>query len=199
MSLFKHFYLTSTQHHLPFLFLIGTMLLCIPVNSVIETLELRPYYSFKPFYNETWRLVSGHLVHASWSHLFVNILNLILLRLVFKEWISHKTFFAFLLFSSLFISTGLWVFTDFTSYVGFSGIFHGLLIYLLLFYWKSSRIIFSIVIGCLVGKILYEQLYGASSALAEFIGIGIAIESHSLGFASGAIFYLLKRILRRET
>lgn len=184
--------------HLPFIVFISILLLCLPIASMIEFLELRPYYSAKPFFTECWRLISGHFIHASWSHLWINLLNVILLRAVFREWLPTRDFILFLVFSAVFISTGLWLTTDFTSYVGFSGIFHGLLIYLLLKYWHHSRTLFSIAIMCVIGKILYEQIYGASATLAEFIGVGVAIESHSLGVASGLAFYFIKHAICRK-
>jgi len=177
---------------LPFIILVGLILALIPIATVIEIFELRPYYSLEQLSVEPWRLLSGHFVHASWSHLAVNLLNLILLRFVFREWISTNTFIAFLIFNALFISIGLWTITQLTSYVGFSGIFHGLLIYLLLLYRGNAPIIFSIAITCVIGKVIYEQLYGASPALAEFIGVGVAIDSHALGTAAGMTFYVLQ-------
>lgn len=183
----------SSNAHLPFIVLLGLIMLCVPIEAVIDVLALRPYYSAEELLLEPWRLLSGHFVHASWSHLFINLINIILLRFVFREWIKPKPFTAFIIFSALFISIGLWITTDFTSYVGFSGIFHGLLIYLLLLYRHTSPIIFSIAGVCVLGKILYEQLYGASSTLADFIGVGIAIDAHALGFVSGLVFYLVER------
>jgi len=50
--------------HLPFAAFISIILLLAPIASVIEALELRPYYSTKPFFTELWRLISGHFVHA---------------------------------------------------------------------------------------------------------------------------------------
>lgn len=184
--------------HLPFIAFILILLLCLPIANLIELLELRPYYSAKPFFTECWRIISGHFVHASWPHLLINLVNVILLRAVFREWLPTRDFILFLAFSAVFISIGLWLTTNFTSYVGFSGIFHGLLIYLLLTYWHHSRTLFSIAIICLIGKILYEQIYGASAALAEFIGVGVAIESHSLGVTSGLIFYFIKYAICRK-
>ncbi|MFT6390291.1 MAG: rhomboid family GlyGly-CTERM serine protease [Cellvibrionaceae bacterium] len=175
---------------LPFTILVGLMLVLVPIEPVIEVFELRPYYSLEQLSVEVWRLLSGHFAHASWLHLAINLLNLILLRFVFREWVPAKTLIVFIIFSALFISIGLWTITNLTSYVGFSGIFHGLLIYLLLLHWQSSRVIFSIAAVCVIGKVIYEQLYGASSALAEFIGVGVAIDSHALGTAAGLIFYL---------
>lgn len=168
------------------------MLTLVPIEPLIAAFELRPYYSLEQLSTEAWRLLSGHFIHASWPHLLINLLNLILLRFVFREWLATKTFALFLVFNALFISIGLWITSQLTSYVGFSGIFHGLLMYLLLVYWQRSRIIFSIAIICVIGKVIYEQYYGASSALAEFIGVGVAIDSHALGTGGGIIYYLLQ-------
>ncbi len=176
-----------------FLILVSLILACIPIPTIIDTLSLRPNYSSEQLLFEPWRLLTGHIVHASWQHLFINIVNLILLRLVFKEWLSNKEFSFFIIFSALFISLGLWVIGSLSSYVGFSGIFHGLLLYLLLVYWQRSPWIFSIAIACVLGKVIYEQLFGPSSTLEDFINIGVSINSHALGIMSGLIFWLVDK------
>ncbi len=184
--------------NLSFLILISLILFCIPTQTVINILSLRPNYDSGQLFIEPWRLLTGHIVHASWQHLLVNLLNLILLRFVFKEWLSNKQFSFFIIFSALFISLGLWVIGSLSSYIGFSGIFHGLLLYLLLFYWQRSPWIFSIAIVCVLGKVIYEQLFGPSPALEDFINIGVAIDSHALGVMSGLIFWLVEKVLSNK-
>ncbi len=142
---------------------------------------------------DLWRLVSGHLVHASWQHLALNVINLFLLRLVFSQWMSLSTFTIFILINTISISIGLIFSTSLTYYVGFSGVFYALLIYFLLSYWNTQRIIFSIAIVCVVGKIFYEQWIGVSKELVDFIDIAVAIDAHAWGLLSGSMFWLLEK------
>jgi rhomboid family GlyGly-CTERM serine protease len=170
------------------------LLLLPPLPFIIEFFNLRLDNSFISFIQNPWRLLTAHLIHGSWLHLLLNIANLILLRLVFIHWISDKSFFIFLVFSALFISIGLWAISDLSFYIGFSGIFHGLLIYLLLIYWKQNQLIYSIGIGLVLTKVAHEQVFGASSSLANLIGMNIAIDAHLLGVLSGFIFLLAQKL-----
>lgn len=182
------------KRHYVFIVVLALIFAALPIPTVIDALALRPSYPFETLLLEGWRLFTGHIVHASWPHVFVNVLNLVLLRFVFREWISNSMLVGFLCFSAVFISIGLWLSSDLYSYVGFSGVFHGLLVFLLLQEWKRAPALFTLALVCLVAKILYEQLYGASPALASFIGIGIATDSHALGLVSGVLFFIFIRV-----
>ncbi|MEO0443029.1 MAG: rhombosortase, partial [Pseudomonadota bacterium] len=167
-----------------------------PVPFVIDTLGLRVDYSRSQFFSEPWRIVSGHLVHASWPHLLMNLANIVLLRLVFPQWLPATLWLSFIIFSAVFISLGLWVMSSLSSYVGFSGIFHGFLLYLLLYYQdridhKATRLLLFGVVVLLIVKIANEQIFGASEQLADLVGIAIAIDAHLLGAISGLLFWLL--------
>jgi rhomboid family GlyGly-CTERM serine protease len=183
--------------NLPFIVLVLLLILLPPIQPLIQLLALKPNYELSQFCLEFWRIITGHLIHASWTHLGANLINVVLVRIVFREWLQPKQFIFFIFFSAVFISVGLWNMSSLKSYVGFSGIFHGLLLYLLLTHWKRAPILFSIAIALVVGKIIHEQIYGASPALVDFIGVGVAIDSHLLGILSGLCFWILDIYLLR--
>ncbi|MGH1486769.1 MAG: rhombosortase [Cellvibrionaceae bacterium] len=180
------------------LLLILLLLYFSPSLPTSELLSLKLSNSFIDFLQQFWRIFTGHLVHASWQHLALNIINLILLRLVFTQWTSDKRFIVFLLFSATFISIGLWLTSSLSYYLGFSGIFYALAIYLLLIYWHQSKLLFSAAIILIISKIAYEKLLGSSTALSEFIQINIAIDAHILGALAGSIFWVLEKKLNRQ-
>jgi rhomboid family GlyGly-CTERM serine protease len=188
----------SQPNNLPFLILVLAFLLFFPNDTTNQALALKPSYDIQQFFLEFWRLITGHLIHASWAHLGANLVNLLLCRLVFREWLSPKQFIGFVFFSALFISISLWFTSNLQSYVGFSGVFHGLLIYLLLNHWKASPVLFSIALVLLIAKIVNEQLFGASAELVDFIGIDVAINAHLFGFLSGFIFWLFSVLFSRS-
>ena len=183
-----------------FIIFMVLLLVLAPVPLMIEWFNLRLDYSFAQLLREPWRIISGHLIHGSWSHLLINLINIVLLRLVFREWLPVKKWLGFIVFSAVFISLGLWLASTLQTYVGFSGIFHGLLLYLLLRYQsltahKSIRILLISVAVLLTGKVVYEQVLGASQQLAHFIGMTVAIDAHLLGVVSGFLFWLADRLL----
>lgn len=180
-----------------FILLIVVLLLFIPTTPVINALSLQ--FNGSDFWQQPWRLLTAHLVHASWQHLLLNIVNLVLLRMVFREWLPDATLLKFFIYCSLVISIGLWLVGGHASYVGFSGVFHGLLLYLLLHHWQQSRWLFSLALLLVLAKIGYEQRYGASTALIDFIGVSVAIHAHALGAFAGVSFWLLEKALTRIT
>ncbi len=173
------------------------MLLLAPLPSVIELLSLKPQYQFDQFFIEGWRIFTSHLIHNNWPHLLLNVANLLLVRLLFKDWPPQKSLILFLLLCAFFISLGLWLTLDIEYYVGFSGIFHGLLTYLLLYHWKRLPIIISIATLALAIKIVFEQRYGPSMHLSTLIDAQVIVDAHTMGFIFGIIFFAFDRQYRK--
>ncbi|MBX2809223.1 MAG: rhombosortase [Cellvibrionaceae bacterium] len=180
------------QWHVDWLFVsfIGLLLSLAPVTAIIHALEVRPNLPATTLFMEPWRLLCGHFVHANWHHLGLNVINLIVVRAVFWEWLPPARFLRLIGFSALFISLGLGWTSNLGSYVGFSGVFYGLLVYLLLTHWSSSKRLFSLGLALVIVKLAYEQSLGANSSLAVLIGRTIATEAHLLGAASGLSLWL---------
>ena len=75
---------------------------------------------------EAWRLLSGHLVHASPTHLAWDVAGLLAVGLLFEEPLGTRYWTA-LLVAALTISFGLLLFdTSLVAYCGLSGVLNGL-------------------------------------------------------------------------
>lgn len=140
---------------------------------------------------QLWRLFSGHLLHTNGFHLALNIAAIGLL------WALHGQFYSLAHYSALFVTCALstslglyWFSPELQQYVGLSGILHGV------FVWgavmdiqhkdKTGYILF---IGVWL-KILHEQIYGASSDVANLIAAPVAVDAHLWGAVGGCLFVL---------
>ena len=189
-------------YYQPIIFLL-LLLLLIPVEPVIRLLELRLDGTFATILSAPWRLFTAHFIHANGWHLLLNLANILLLTIVFHRYFQQTQWIGFIFFSALFISLGLWLLSNLSSYVGFSGVFHGLLFYFLLTSIRDARqakqkILLLTAIVLLVGKILYEQISGGGGYLSEMIDRSVAVDAHLLGLVSGLLFWFLECALTRH-
>jgi len=175
--------------------LIASMLICAPSAMSFEWLTLKPSAPTSIFFRDFWRLILSHFTHSNWPHLLINTVNVIMLRLVVREWIIDKRIIIFIVYSALIISIGLHIIHDLTSYVGFSGIFYSLLIYVLLTHIKHSPKLYGLTALAVIIKVGHEQWYGASLAISQIIETSIAIDAHALGVLSGISLWALDTFL----
>ena len=155
---------------------------------------------------ELWRILTAHVVHLNWPHLFLNLCGLILIvELLWGQFpLWHG--FGLLLFSGVTISACLWwLHPELVGYAGFSGILHGLwagcAIYgLLSIKTASLHSISPYLIGLilLIIKLFIEQYYGPSAMTAQLIGGKISIESHLYGSFAGAVYVLMLGCVRMQ-
>ena len=195
--------MTRPRWDIAFIVFILLLMILAPIPIIIDTLNLQLDYSLTQLMQEPWRIISSHLIHGSWPHLLINVANIILLRLIFREWLPTKLWLSFIIFSATFISIGLWLTSTLKDYVGFSGVFHGLLLYLLLYYQdnikhKTTRLLLIGGIALLIFKVGHEQIFGASEQLTHFIRMNIAIDAHLLGVISGLLFWLPRKMLHHR-
>lgn len=140
---------------------------------------------------ETWRLITGNIVHTNGMHLVLNASGLVLL------WALHGDHYRFWLFIRLFIwcafgtSIGIYFFSpNLIWYAGLSGALHGI------FIWgacmdinKGLKSGWLLLIGVVV-KVAYEQLYGSSQAVSDLINANVAVDAHLYGALCGIIMFL---------
>jgi rhomboid family GlyGly-CTERM serine protease len=143
---------------------------------------------------ELWRLFTSHFYHTNLNHLLLNCLAVILLWAIHGQYYQAKYYWFLFVIASLITSLGLYLFSDIQLYVGLSGILHGY------FLWGALKDIehkeytgYLLLLG-LVGKLAYEQTYGASAEVASFINANVAVDGHLYGAVSGLIFYTLIKL-----
>jgi rhomboid family GlyGly-CTERM serine protease len=139
---------------------------------------------------EYWRLVSGHLVHASWNHLAENLAGVGLLAALFPRDYSLRQWLALALASLVAIDVGFvcnepqleW-------YVGLSGVLHGLLAAGAVAWWRfETKLLASILTAIFLGKMGYEQVYGSLPSASE---MAVVSEAHLYGTVGGLVAGLL--------
>lgn len=139
---------------------------------------------------EYWRLLTGHLVHGSWLHLFLNGAGLGLIVALFPDHYSTRQWLLIGLLSLIAIDAGF-VFWEpqLHWYVGLSGVLHGALAAGAVAWWRyeSKRLALALSV-IFVGKLAWEQWQGA---LPLSGGLAVVVDAHLYGALGGVIAGLI--------
>ena len=140
---------------------------------------------------EVWLLLSGHIAHLNWTHWALNMAGLGIVAFFFSTHASVKQWLLVILASAFVINLGLWFWiTDIRSYVGLSGVLHGLFLYGALReirYYPASGYVLTAV---LIGKLAWEAFNGALPGSEEMTGGRVLTEAHLLGAIGGVLVWL---------
>lgn len=175
------------------------------VGIIIIALSVFPELYTALDYNRTdiknghfWRIFTGHLLHTNHHHLWLNFAALLLLALLHGKFYSPVSLTLFYLYSSAVVSVGIFVFTpNMHSYVGLSGVLHGLFILGALWDIKhKDKTGYLLLVGILL-KVGHEQMYGATESLKQLIDADVAIDAHLYGTYAGASFFLFQILYRK--
>jgi rhomboid family GlyGly-CTERM serine protease len=147
---------------------------------------------------EVWLVFSGHLVHLNWSHWLLNMAGLAIVAFFFSSHASFKQWLLVILVSISVISAGLWWWqTDIRTYVGLSGVLHGLFLYGALreirFYPTSGYVL----VAVLLAKLGWEFFYGALPGSENMAGGRVLTEAHLLGAIGGISVWLFEWVRNR--
>ena len=108
---------------------------------------------------ELWRLVSGHLVHLGWRHLWLNVAGLLLIGVLFGQAFTAGAWLLIVAGAVVLMDLGFWR-SGLEWYVGLSGLLHAVFAAGTL-RWISSGLRDGIVLGAvLAGKLAWEQFAG---------------------------------------
>jgi rhomboid family GlyGly-CTERM serine protease len=139
-----------------------------------------------------WLLLSGHFVHLNWTHWGLNMAGLGIVAFFFTAY-GNVLWWSFVIaISSVFVGLGLyWLNTNVGTYVGLSGVLHGLFIFGALrearFYPTSGYALLVL----LVGKLIWEFLYGALPGSEELTAGHVITDAHLYGAIGGAVASLV--------
>ncbi len=143
---------------------------------------------------QLWRLISGHFTHLNWNHFLLNMAGLSMVAFFFGAYKSILYWLLALIFITLFCSAGMMLDQQFDRYVGLSGVLHGLFIIGGRWEMRRYRISGVVLLVMIVGKLIYEQMYGALPGSESMTGGRVAINAHLYGAIAGALFLLSGRI-----
>ena len=137
---------------------------------------------------EYWRLVSGHLVHLSLSHLILNAAGFLLIWFLISAYFDPRLWLVITVFVIIGIDLGFWYLEpDLQWYVGLSGLLHGLLAAGVVGGLRSGRVDVWILGAALIGKLAYEQMLGPLPGSEESSGGTVIVAAHAYGALAGAI------------
>lgn len=145
-----------------------------------------------------WRLLTCNFVHLGWWHWFLNEMGLLVLVLLCPQPLSAMVWGRRLLLISIGMSLGLYFFVPkMGSYVGMSGVIHGLFVLGLLPQVLKKDLISLCCFAYLLGKLGWELSTGAPVSDEQAIGGRVAIESHLFGALSALAYGLVFRSYTR--
>lgn len=149
---------------------------------------------------ETWRIVSGNIVHTNGYHALLNLAGLTLLWALHGEHYHLSRFFKVFVWCCLGTSLGLYFFSEnLIWYAGLSGALHGL------FVWGACMDIrvkmqsgWLLLTGIGV-KVIYEQIVGSSESVAALIDAKVAVDAHLYGACAGLVIFILMWLFSRAS
>jgi rhomboid family GlyGly-CTERM serine protease len=148
---------------------------------------------------EFWRVVTGHLVHLSWGHLWLNVIALIVMAILFDELMSASDWILASVLSALSIDVGLYVFEpDVLWYVGLSGALHGLMVVGAFALRRNFPPLGYILLFGVFSKLTYEQLVGPIPFSEETSGGPVLVAAHFYGTIGGLLTQIIL-ILRKRS
>ncbi len=160
------------------------------VSLVCLALQFEPLASLTEWHRQWisegqwWRILSGNFTHTNFAHLVMNLAGLWVIHFIFKP--EHRSFIFALLFISLAVGL-LNLFSDMISYVGLSGVLHGLFAYFALQEALNGRKSSWLLVIGVLAKVTWEMTMGASQSTSELIQARVAVEAHMYGALSGLI------------
>ncbi len=149
---------------------------------------------------EVWRLVTGHVVHLSPSHLILNGFGLCLVWYLVADSLDLRRWLVAIAISLTGIDLGLWIFeTELHWYVGLSGLLHGLLLAGALAGWSRRPLEASVIVLAVAAKLAFEQLSGPMPGSLTASGGPVITAAHLYGAAAGALIGVAFAVRRAVT
>lgn len=136
--------------------------------------------------HEYWRLLTAHLVHANWQHVWLNLAGLALMVSLFRRCYSTLQWLGIALFSVLCIDLGfVLLMPQLQWYVGLSGVLHGVLGAGAVAWWRiEDRRLTAVLWSILLGKLTWEQSHGALPLSGE---LNVIVNAHLYGAIGGVV------------
>jgi rhomboid family GlyGly-CTERM serine protease len=177
--------ITVTIYRIPIQTL-GLLLTVIGLYYLVPDHSLLYFNASNIAQGETWRIVTGHLIHSDTEHLFWNSLGLVVLGTMIERR-SPALWWAALGAGIAAVSILLMTpFTQLDNYCGMSGLLNSLLLVAIWIEWRMTRswLVVAVACGSFV-KVVVEITVGAS--LLTHISWPPYAWSHAAGLTGGLI------------
>jgi rhomboid family GlyGly-CTERM serine protease len=165
-----------------------------------EIRELGRYERHAVEGGEYWRLVSGHLVHLGWGHLWPNLAALAIIGLLFEGVFRNADWLRLGAASAAAIDVGLYLLDPAVLwYVGLSGVLHGFVAAGALALLARRETLGAVLAVGLGAKLLYEQLAGPVPFTAQSVGGPVVVAAHLYGTVGALLAEVAARLARRRS
>lgn len=149
-------------------------------------------------HGQLWRAVTAHFVHLGWYHCLLNLLGLAALLVLCPAKLSSREWLRRFAVLSIGISVALYLFSpQIETYVGLSGVLHGLFLLGLVPLARRRDLI---AVGCLLflgAKLAWEIHFGTPLSDEHTIGGRVVTQSHLFGTLAGLGYGLMFGIFRQ--
>ena len=147
---------------------------------------------------EVWRVFTAPFVHATYPHVIMNMIGVILALAIFLDAASPRDWILIMLASTLAIGVGMLLFVpSIGEYIGFSGTTHGLYAGCAVLLMVRGRPWFgALVLALVLLEVVYETLVGPIEIGHELVGGRIATEAHGFGVFGGLVAGIPLALLR---
>lgn len=135
-----------------------------------------------------WRLLTGNLVHLGYPHLMLNLAGLAVITALLAHAMRAWQWLLTGIISMAGVGIGLLLFDPHLQwYVGLSGVLYGLLLGGAIAEFRQQPLIAVILASYTIGKIIWEQLYGAVESSEKITGGNVIVNAHLYGMVSGGL------------
>jgi rhomboid family GlyGly-CTERM serine protease len=136
---------------------------------------------------DVWLLFSGHFVHLNWTHWALNMAGLAVVAFFFSPYSSVWQWLWVIFIAALFVGLGLyWRNPELHTYVGLSGVLHGLFIYGAMRETRRYPASGYVLLALLVGKLIWEFMNGPLPGSETMTQGRVATDAHLYGAFGGA-------------
>jgi rhomboid family GlyGly-CTERM serine protease len=141
---------------------------------------------------EVWLLFSGHFVHLNWIHWALNMAGLGIVAFFFSPYASLRQWLWVIFCAALFSGLGMyWRDPELQTYVGLSGVLHGLFIFGALREIRHYPASGYVLLALLLGKLAWEAVYGPLPGSEALTRGRVATDAHLYGALGGGVAALL--------
>jgi rhomboid family GlyGly-CTERM serine protease len=146
---------------------------------------------------EYWRLITAHLVHLGWGHLWPNLAALAVIGALFDNVFDGGDWVAVGLGAAAAIDAGLYLIDPNVQwYVGLSGVLHGFIAGGAFLALLRGQAVGALLAIGLSAKLIFEQTWGPVPLTAATTGGAVIVAAHLYGAAGGLLAAAARHIVR---
>jgi rhomboid family GlyGly-CTERM serine protease len=181
--------------------IVALLAICLLMAAGGDSLrELSRYERLTILSGEYWRLVSGHLVHLGFGHLWPNVAALAVVGLLFEDVFRSRDWIRVAVCSAAAIDVGLLAFEPAVLwYVGLSGVLHGFVAAGALALLMRRETLGAVLALGLTAKLVFEQLVGPMPFTAQSVGGPVVVAAHLYGAVGAVLAEAAAQVARRRS